>query len=204
MVRVSSSEIHIHADGLKKRTAANGATGETPVATAPKTAAKPASRFNPSKQAKWHMDLRAKILKAHPEVRELYGPCNSTFILVVALFLLHWGIAYCLRDSSLWLITLVSGTVGMTLFHAQGSILHDSAHRLVFETEPLATITDLLIELTFTSFAETIAYSNGHTQRHHIYLGTLSDRMSGCLVSVGYETSRILVLLLVFYGSVLT
>lgn len=53
----------------------------------------------------------------------------------------------------------------------QGSILHDSAHRLVFSSEPWATLCDLVIELTFTSFAETTSYSNGHTQRHHIYLG---------------------------------
>ena len=126
-------------------------------------------RFSP--MARWHMKLRADIMKQHPEVRELFGPYPMSFVFVLSFFLLHWGIAYMLRASPVLLIVGTAATIGMTLFHAQGSLLHDAAHRLVFSSEPLASVCDLFIELTFTSFAESLSYSMGHARRHHLYLG---------------------------------
>jgi len=124
-----------------------------------------------SLQAKYHMDLRRKITKQNPKVRELSGADPVSFFFVLGLFLVHWAIVYYLRDSSVLMLFFAAATVGQLLFHSQGSLLHEAAHHLIFATEPLATVSELLIELTFTSFGQSLCYCQEHSRQHHPYLG---------------------------------
>lgn len=115
--------------------------------------------------------MRDEILKAHPELRRLYGAEPLQSIPVIALFFLRWGMAYALRDSPILLIGLLASTIGCWTVHASGTYAHENAHRLIVSSEPAAMLLDVLIEATITSFGKVVGYQYRHVNFHHLYLG---------------------------------
>jgi len=115
--------------------------------------------------------MRAQVLAAHPEIRQLYGAQPLQLIAVVLLFCARWGLAWLLRDASLLIIGLLASSVGVWIVHAAGTYAHESAHRLIVRHEPAALMVDLFIEATMTSFGKMVGYQYRHVNFHHLYLG---------------------------------
>ena len=74
-----------------------------------------------SEHNKQHQRMRAQILAAHPEIRQLYGAQPLQLIAVVLLFCARWGLAWLLRDASLLIIGLLASSVGVWIVHAAGT-----------------------------------------------------------------------------------
>jgi len=80
-----------------------------------------------------HGARRRALLEAHPEVKELYGPCTRTKYVCTALVVLQLTLAYSLRDAPWWLIITLAYCVGG--FLSQWLLLanHEICHNLAFE-----------------------------------------------------------------------
>jgi len=83
-----------------------------------------------------HGARRRAILEAHPEVKQLYGPCARTKYICALLVVAQLGLAYAMRDAPWWLLIAVAYAVGG--FLSQWLLLanHEISHNLAF-SKPL-------------------------------------------------------------------
>ncbi len=81
--------------------------------------------------AGWHHQRHARILRQHPEVRDLFGADPTTAIAVVLTAAGAIGFAAMLRDAP-WAIVVVAGwAIGAIPAHALGVLIHECSHNLV-------------------------------------------------------------------------
>lgn len=127
----------------------------------------------PSAHSRWHHEQRARVLASHPEVRKLFGSEPLQLFGVLGLLTLRWGVAWAVSyfESPVWLIGVLSCTVGCWLVHGAGTYIHEQGHRLIVSREPLATAVDVLLEMGATTFGISVSYQYKHVNFHHVYLG---------------------------------
>merc|ERR1712063_70289 len=82
-------------------------------------------------QGTWHLDRKKAILKAHPEVKQLYGQNPLTIVVLVATLVLHSYFAYHFSQYSWLAILLGSYTVGAWISFILQVMGHEGTHRLV-------------------------------------------------------------------------
>jgi sphingolipid delta-4 desaturase len=92
-----------------------------------------AGEFSWSDAPEPHAERRRAMLLAHPEVRELFGPCPRTKYVCTLLVAAQLLAAYLLRDSSWWLIVLVGYVFGGVVNHALLLAIHELSHNLAFQ-----------------------------------------------------------------------
>jgi sphingolipid 4-desaturase/C4-monooxygenase len=80
-----------------------------------------------------HAERRRAMLLAHPEIRELFGPCRRTKYVCTALVAVQLGTAYALRDAPWWAIALVGYLFGGVINHALLLAIHELSHNLAFQ-----------------------------------------------------------------------
>ncbi len=73
------------------------------------------------------------ILRAHPEVRKLFGRTPLTGLFVPLILAIQFGAAYLLRDQPWWLIILAAYTVGAVVNNTAYVIIHEATHSLIFK-----------------------------------------------------------------------
>lgn len=79
-----------------------------------------------------HVERRRALLAAHPEIRELFGPCPRTKYVCSALVGMQLLAAYALRDAPWWAIALVGYLFGGVVNHALLLAIHELSHNLAF------------------------------------------------------------------------
>jgi sphingolipid delta-4 desaturase len=79
-----------------------------------------------------HAERRRALLSAHPEIRELFGPCPRTKYVCIGLVGVQLLTAYLLRDASWWLIGLTGYLFGGVVNHALLLAIHELSHNLGF------------------------------------------------------------------------
>lgn len=95
--------------------------------------ASPGARdFSWSEKPEPHAERRRAMLLAHPQIRDLYGPCRRTKYVCSALVAIQLVTAYLLRDSPWWLVLLVAYGVGGVINHALLLAIHEISHNLAF------------------------------------------------------------------------
>jgi len=90
------------------------------------------STFSWSDEQEPHVERRRLMLLAHPEIRDLFGPCPRSKYIVSALVAVQLAAAYLLRDASWWAIVLVGYVFGGVVNHALPLAIHELAHNLAF------------------------------------------------------------------------
>jgi sphingolipid delta-4 desaturase len=80
-----------------------------------------------------HAERRRAMLLAHPEIRQLFGPCPRTKYICCALVAVQLGTAYLLRDAPWWLILVVGYVFGGVINHALLLAIHELSHNLAFQ-----------------------------------------------------------------------
>lgn len=101
------------------------------------TAALPAPGFLRVSTPDPHRLRRRDILRAHPEVRTLYGHNPWSGALIAALVTVHFAVAWALRDTSGWMVLAASFALGAYLAAALNALIHDASHLLVFRGRAL-------------------------------------------------------------------
>jgi sphingolipid delta-4 desaturase len=79
-----------------------------------------------------HIERRRALLSAHPEIRELFGPCPRTKYVCTALVGVQLCAAYLLQDASWWALVLVGYLFGGVVNHALLLAIHELSHNLAF------------------------------------------------------------------------
>src|SRR5918998_5202858 len=87
-----------------------------------------------------HPERTRAILKAHPEVRRLFGRNPYTAAITVSVVALQTSIAYAIGQLGWgywWLSLLVAYGIGAFANHAMYVVIHDAVHNLVFANKTL-------------------------------------------------------------------
>jgi sphingolipid 4-desaturase/C4-monooxygenase len=130
-----------------------------------------APRRRAADDARYHNELRRKVLEAHPEAANLIGPDWRTALFAVLMLALHWTVAWGVSRTSWWIAFLAAFVFGQTIYHSAGTLIHESAHRLVFRNAKARFAYDVLTEMIVTSFGYQLLYQHNHVTSHHAYLG---------------------------------
>ncbi len=80
----------------------------------------------------WHAARRKAILKAHPEVKGLYGYDPTTVLWAAGLVALQVGLTAFAQRLSWPAVLLLAYVVGAFPAHAIGMLIHEAGHNLVF------------------------------------------------------------------------
>jgi sphingolipid delta-4 desaturase len=83
-----------------------------------------------------HTERRVAILKAHPDVRHLFGASPWTALFAVALVALQFLLAFAIRDQPWWAACLLAIFVGAFVIHGLNCVIHECTHNLVFRGAP--------------------------------------------------------------------
>ncbi len=116
-----------------------------------------------------HRARARAILKAHPEVKDLFGPDQRSFLAIIGVVALQLVVAAATKDSSFWLILLLSYTVGATANHALFVMIHECSHLLIFRRSWANQACSILANLP-VFFATGISFRIYHPI-HHQSLG---------------------------------
>jgi sphingolipid delta-4 desaturase len=112
-----------------------------------------------------HKDRAKKLLKAHPEVRELFGNTPSSFFWVLAIVALQTAMAWMLRDAGWLWIWIAAFTIGATANHAVFVLIHECAHNLIFKGSNANRLASIIVNLPAV-FPAAIGFRNFHLLHH--------------------------------------
>jgi sphingolipid delta-4 desaturase len=93
-----------------------------------------AGGFATTTQADPHIQRRRDILRAHPEVRTLFGPNHWSLLLTAMLVALQLWLAGHVCGVSLWQVVALAALVGAYLSASLFAMIHDASHRLIFSS----------------------------------------------------------------------
>lgn len=78
-----------------------------------------------------HRDQASRIIKAHPEVRELFGREPGSAYIIAGTVLLQLVLAFLVRNAPWWQILVLSWAVGAFANHALWVLIHECTHDLI-------------------------------------------------------------------------
>lgn len=127
-----------------------------------------------TREVAWHDERRARIRRDYPDVRELYGPDRRTQLAVLGCVGAHFAVARMLKGAALgpWLGATL--TVGPTLAHALGVLVHEATHNLVAKTSAANKAWALVCNLPLGAPAA-VEFRAQHLL-HHRHLGDVFDK----------------------------
>ncbi len=80
-----------------------------------------------------HPARTSAILKAHPEVRKLFGRNPATALFIPLILVVQLGTAYLVSDQPWWVIVLAAYTLGAVVNNTCYVIIHEATHSLIFK-----------------------------------------------------------------------
>lgn len=83
--------------------------------------------------AVWHRDRAKKMIKAHPEIKKLFGNTPSTMIWCLLFFTLQVGMAWAVSLGPWWGMLLVAYFIGSWVNVNLFQLAHECNHNLVFK-----------------------------------------------------------------------
>lgn len=117
------------------------------------------------------MDMRRQAIRAHPELRHVAGPDARTAWALPVILAAHWGMAWAVSDASIWVIFVAAFFWGQIAIHAAGSLVHETAHRLIFRGDRPKLFFDLGLEWILSSYGKQLTYQHEHISSHHPFIG---------------------------------
>lgn len=97
-----------------------------------------------------HPERTRAIMKAHPEVRQLFGRNPYTALILIFVLTLQTSIAYAmgrLGSGYWWLSVMIAFCVGAFANHCMYVIIHDATHNLIFKNKTWNKLTAILADL---------------------------------------------------------
>ena len=124
-----------------------------------------------SPQARRHNDMRREAIAAHPELQGIAGPDWRSIFALPVILVAHWGMAWMVSDAPVWVIFIAAFFWGQIAIHAAGSLVHETAHKLIFRGAKAKLAFDLGLEVILGSYGKQLTYQHEHITSHHPYIG---------------------------------
>lgn len=115
-----------------------------------------------------HVRVR-KILKEHPEVKELIGKNPMSLAIIIGLVTFQVAAAFFLKDASWWLILVIAYTLGAFASHALWVMIHECGHNLLFKGKTANFLSGILAN-TPHIIPSAVSFQHYHN-RHHTHQG---------------------------------
>jgi sphingolipid 4-desaturase/C4-monooxygenase len=112
-----------------------------------------------------HRDRRRLILKAHPELRALFGRNPWSALLVVTLVAAQLVVAVSVAGAAWWVVGLSAYVVGAVLNHGLWVLIHECTHDLVFRTPTANRVLQIVANLPIVMPAS-ISFRRYHLEHH--------------------------------------
>ena len=127
------------------------------------------TEFHRSVAREPHRERTKYLLSQHPEVRTLIGKNPASMLYIVGLVAAQIGIAYLVRDQSVWVMLLVAYFVGAFANHALFVLIHECAHNLIFKKKAANTWAGILANLPQV-IPSSVSFQYYHI-KHHSHQG---------------------------------
>lgn len=118
-----------------------------------------------------HLERTRALLRAHPDVRALFGPMPSTAWFVVAIVAVQVVAAVALQHVPWWAVGLAAYLFGAFADHALWTLIHECTHNLVFRRPRDNALLQILANLPIV-FPAAISFRKFHLL-HHRFQGDL-------------------------------
>jgi len=116
-----------------------------------------------------HRERARRLLRDHPEVKELAGNLPFTFLFVVGIVALQVGVAVLLADQPWWVILAAAWLVGAFADHALWTLIHEATHNMIFRGSAANALASIVANLPIL-FPAAISFRKYHLL-HHAYQG---------------------------------
>jgi sphingolipid delta-4 desaturase len=126
-------------------------------------------QFHFSNSPEPHRIRTAKILKSHPEVKQLMGKNPLTLLAILGLVSGMVVMSFLLKDSAWWMVVLVAYLVGAFFNHALFVMIHECSHHLLFKNKSLNRIAAIVANMPHV-FPSAISFERYHI-KHHSFQG---------------------------------
>ena len=120
-----------------------------------------------------HVSRCRIILKAHPEVKRLFGIDPKTKYIAIVLVLVQIILAYSLSRMPFWFVLVMAYTVGGMINHAMNVLIHDAGHNLVFKGSCQNRWIAIFMNLPL-GIPSAISFRRYH-HKHHRHLGVYPE-----------------------------
>ncbi len=149
-----------------------------------------------------HIIRTGKLLKAHPEVKQLFGTEPWSLAIIAFLVVSQTLLAFYLQDQAWWVVLLAAYTVGAVLSHAVFVFIHEATHNLIIKGNFANKLLGCIVNLPIL-FPGAIGFRKFH-MAHHQYQGEIArDADLASLWEaewVGNSTPRKIVWFLFFFA----
>ena len=125
--------------------------------------------FRRSSQPQPHPARTKAILRAHPEVRRLFGPNPWSALVIAVVVGVQMALAFVLRDRSWWWVLGTAWVFGAFANHAMYVMIHEAAHGGIFRRRGLNEWAGILAD-TVNLVPAAISFRSYHL-KHHTYQG---------------------------------
>ena len=125
--------------------------------------------FSFSESPEPHKERTKKILKTHPEVRELISRNAGSIFFVIGIVALQIVIAVLLSNQPWWLALIAAYLIGAFANHALFVLIHECSHNLIFKNRSLNMIASIVADLPNT-VPSAISFRSYHL-KHHSFQG---------------------------------
>jgi sphingolipid delta-4 desaturase len=112
-----------------------------------------------------HLERTRQLLKAHPEVRSLFGHTRYTAIFVFAIVAVQVAVGWALRASPWWVILPAAWLFGAFADHALWTLIHECTHNLVFKRPRNNALLQIVANLPIV-FPAAISFRKFHLLHH--------------------------------------
>lgn len=125
--------------------------------------------FVHSTQVEPHRLRTRKILKEHPEIRDLIGKNPNTIWIIIGIVAFQLGVAALLAHQPWWLVLAAAYLVGAFADHALFVMIHECAHMLLFKGRTPNRLAGMLANIPLV-FPSSVGFERYHI-KHHSFQG---------------------------------
>lgn len=129
----------------------------------------PTKSFIYSQESEPHRHRTKKILKAHPQIRQLIGKNRLTFVAIFLLVVAQTFIGWFLGAQSWWIVLATAYIIGAFIDHALFVMIHECAHRLIFKSPVANRLAGIFANLPLI-FPSSVSFERYHI-KHHSFQG---------------------------------
>jgi sphingolipid 4-desaturase/C4-monooxygenase len=134
-----------------------------------------------------HRDRTRKILREHPEIRQLIGKNPYSILIIIGFVSFQFAMSWFMGDKSWWIVFGAAYLLGAFADHALFVMIHECAHNLLFKTRKYNTLAGILANTPQVA-PSSVSFAHYHIKHHsfqgiHELDGDLPNRWEAKLIN---------------------